>query len=238
MTKIDEEQKQIDAYVERKRSEELQRKRDEMIKRRQRTAYRHKLATELFEKQPDIEGFEDQCYRRAVDELAVQWKQRQISRKNHLEQMRRERTETHEREVKRAQELKESQLKERSAEVQNRIENEEIDLIHECQRRAERARKVKELQELIRSQIETRRKSESDQLDKNRADTNRVIHDAAEQEDQTFMSYAKKLVNTAKSKGRPIFPLVKVMHEYQKQHRLLPPKSDLPHMKSKIKLRM
>lgn len=238
MTKIDEEQRHYDAYIERKRSEELQHKRDEIIKRRQRTAYRHQLATALFEKQPDIEAYEDECYRRAVDELAAQWKQRQIGRKQHLEQMRSERIGNHAQEVELAQKLKESELMERSAEVRNRLENEKIDLIQECQRRAERTRKVKELQEFNRAQIETRQKWESEQLEKDRADTNRVIHDAVEQEDETFLSYANKLVGTAKSNGRPIFPLVKVMHDYQKQHRLLSPKNDLPHLTSKINLGM
>lgn len=238
MAKTDEEQKQIDAYIERKRNEEGQRKRDEMLKRRQRTAYKHQLATELFEKQPDVEGFEDECYRRAVDELAAQWKQRQITRKKHLEQMRKERIENHARELERVQKLKESELMARSAEVQNRLENDKIDLMQECRRRAERVQKVKELQEKIRLQIETRQKWQSEQVNKERADTNRVIHDTAEQEDQTFLSYADKLVNTAKTNGQPIFPLVKVIHDYQKQYRLLPPKNDLPHLKSKIKLKM
>lgn len=238
MAKTDDEQRQIDAYVERKYNEKMQRKRDELIKRRQHTAYRHQLATKLFEQQPDVEGFEDECYRRAVDELAGQWKQRQFSRKNHLEQMRRERIENHAKEMGRMQRLREAEMAERSAEVQNRLANEEIDLIHECQRRAERTRKVKELQELIRSQIEERQKCQSEELDKDRAETNRVIHDAAEQEDQTFLSYANKLMSTARSKGRLVFPLAKVMLDYKKQHRLLPPKNDLPHLKSKIELRM
>lgn len=238
MIKVDEEQRKNEAYVERKRGEQLQRKRDEMIKQRQLTAYRHQLATAIFERQPDIEGYEDECYRRAVDELAAQWNQRQTARKKHVEQMRSERITNHAREMERIRQLKESQMMERNAEVRNRLENDAIDLIHECQRRAERARKVKELQELIRSQIEARQKWESEQVDRDRASTNRVIHDAAEQEDETFLSYANKLVNTAKSNGRPIFPLIKVIQDYQKQYRLLPPKSDLPHLKSNVKLRM
>lgn len=238
MAKSDEEQRQIDVYIERKRSEELQRKRDTIIKRRQRTAYRQKLASELFDKQPDVERFEDDCYRRAVGELAVQWKQRQIARIKHLEVMRKERIENHTKEMEQIQKLKESELMERCAEARNRLDNEEIDLAQECRRRAERTRKVKELQALIRSQIETRKKWQREQLAEDRADTNRVIHEQEEEEDQTFMNISNKLVNAAKSNGRPIFPLVKVIHDYQKQHRLLPPKNVLPHLKSKILLQM
>lgn len=238
MAKSDEEQRQIDVYIDRKRSEELQRKKDTIIKRRQLTAYRQKLASELFDKQPDVEGFEDECYRRAVGELAVQWKQRQIARIKHLEVMRKERIENHTKEMERIQKQKESELLERCAEARNRLDNEEIDLAQECRRRAERTRKVKELQALIRSQIETRKKWQREQLAKDRAETNRVIHDAIEQEDQTFLNISNKLVNAAKSNGRPIFPLVKVIHDYQKQHRLLPSKNVLPHLKSKIVLQM
>lgn len=236
MTKSDEEQRQIDVYIDRKRSEELQRKRDTIIERRQRTAYRQKLASELFDKQPDVESFEDECYRRAVGELAIQWKQRQTARSKHLEDMRKERIENHTKEVERIQKLKESELMLFGAEIRNRLDNEEIDLAQECQKRAERTRKVKELQALIRSQIETRKQWQSEQLAKDRADTNRVIQDATEQEDQTFLNISNKLLNAAKRDGRPIFPLVKVIHNYQKQHRLLPPKNVLPHLKSKIKL--
>lgn len=238
MAKSEEEQRQIDEYIDRKWSEEMQRKRDRIIERRQRTAYRQKLATEMFDKQPDVESFEDECYRRAVAELAVQWKQRQTARSKHLQDMRKERIENHTKEMERIQKLKESELVLRSAEVRNRLDNEGIDLVQECQRRAERTRKVKELQALIRSQIETRKEWRSKQLAKDRADTNRVIHDAIEQEDQTFLNLSKKLVNAAKRNGRPIFPLVKVILDYQKQHRLLPPKNVLPHLKSKIKLQM
>lgn len=238
MAKSEEEQRQIDEYIDRKWSEEMQRKRDRIIERRQRTAYRQKLATEVFDKQPDVESFEDECYRRAVAELAVQWKQRQTARSKHLQDMRKERIENHTKEMERIQKLKESELVLRSAEVRNRLDNEGIDLVQECQRRAERTRKVKELQALIRSQIETRKEWQSKQLAKDRADTNRVIHDAIEQEDQTFLNLSKKLVNAAKRNGRPIFPLVKVILDYQKQHRLLPPKNVLPHLKSKIKLQM
>lgn len=238
MTKIDEEQRKIDAYVERKRADELERKRNEIMKRRQQTAYRHQLATQLFDQQPDVEGIEHECYRRAVDELAIQWKQQQHSRKNHVEQMRKERIENHAKELERIQKLKESESIERMAEVENRAKNEAIDIMHECQRRAQRARKANELQEWICSQIETQQKWQNEQLDKDRANTNRDMHDAAEQEDQTFLSYANKLMNMAKSNGRPILPLVKVMHDYQKQHRLLPPKNNLPHLKSKIEFRM
>lgn len=236
MAKAAEEQRKNDAYNERKHSEEAQRRRDEMLRQRQRIVQRHQLATALFERQPDVEGHEDECYRRAVDELAAQWKQRQISRKQHLERMRRERIEAHAREVERIRQQKEAERRQRSADVQNRHNNDALDLIHECQRRAERARQVKELKELIRTQIEARQKWEREQVDRDRASTNRVIHDTAEQEDETFLSYANKLVNAAKENGRPIFPLVKVIRDYQKQHRLLPPKSDLPHLKSNVKL--
>lgn len=236
MSKLDGEQRQHKAYNERKHCEESQRRRNEKLKRQKDIAHRHQMAIRLFENQPDVEGEENERYRRAVDELAVQWQQRQNTRRQHLDQMRTERIANQMREAQESEALKRSESVRQCVDVKNRLQNEEINLIHECQRRAAKTRQVKELQELIRSQIVARQKSQTEQFDKERADTNRVIHDTAVDEDRTFMSYANQLMTAAENAGRPTFPLIKVINEYRKQHRLLRPKSNLPHLKSNIKM--
>lgn len=208
----------------------MKRKIEKAAIQKQCAQFRNKLATTLFRNLPDIEGAEDKCYRHAVDAFAMQWKQNEEKRLENARKQKNERIKNHLEAIDKSKQLKENQLLEQYADQCNRLSNEKINLLYDRQQRLEKLKKDRELRQAIVNQIEQQIKSNTEM------DTTRTIIEETQRDDQYFLNYAKRLINDGMAKGRPVYPLTKVVKEYQMHHVLLPPKDDLPHLKSNVDL--
>lgn len=232
------EQKRIESYLCHKSEEEIAEKVNKLIKRRNQTNYRNKLATKLFDSQPDIEGAENECLERAIKDFATRWDEQQQKKRERIERLREERIrfecEAREREK---QALKE-ELLERQLEKSICLKNEELNIALDHQQRLAKIQKAKELRSIISKQIASQNQHREDTIKRDRESTNRTINDEAQRDDANFFCYANNLLNTAQREGRPIYPLIKAIKQYKQQHSLIPKRDVLPHMKSKVDLSM
>lgn len=233
-SKVCNEQRRINNYLEQKRYEEFNRKYQDKIKQRRQSEYREKLAKRLFESLPDITKTEDKCYQKAVKDLATKWDEQEYKRNEHIRKLKNERLVHHSHEFEAIDKIKQKIQHENEIEKQKRQINEKIDLVFYRQQHADRVQKAKELRQIISQQMELNKKNQHDELIMNRIETNRAIESVAQSDDKHFFDFANKLVTTAKRKGMPIHPLKKVINEYTVQNALLPQNQDLPHMKSQI----
>lgn len=232
--KIDNEQKRINEYVAKKSQEEIKRKFQVKMKLKQKIDCRAKLAEKLFASQPDIEFVENQCYQNAINDFAKQWNEQEKKKIEHLNRIKVDRIKTNLKEMEILKNLKEQQAKEEKIDENNRYLNEKLDLVFDQQQRMARIKRAEKLKEIINEQIEQRVKCERDEFNQNRLDTNRAIETEAQKDDEDFLNYANKLMNDVRTKGKPLFPLIKAIDEYKVQNSLLPQNDDLPHMKSHL----
>lgn len=204
------------------------------MKQKRKTHYRDTLAKKLFESLPDITKVEEKCYQNAVKDFMVKWDEQEMKRNKHIDEMKRERIDNHQREMKTIQQIEQKIQHDRDVEKAKRQLNEKIDLIFYCQQYADRVQKAKQLRQVIDQQIELNEKTRRDEVITSRIETNHAIESSTHKDDQHFFDYANKLITAAKTKGIPIHPLKKVIDEYTIQNNLLPQSDDLPHMKSQI----
>lgn len=234
MSKISEEQKRINSHLERKFQEESKRKYERMFKQRQRIAQCNELAKKVFESFPDVEKQENECYQKAVKELAQRWDEQELKKWEKIDRHKRDRIEYQTKEKDHMMEARNYQIQLHEVEKGEQKINEKLDFIFDRQQRSKKIDEIKSLREFIHEQIELEKRARHDGIIQNRIDTNRAIDSAIRNDDQTFFNYASKLLNNAKEKGYPLKPLIGTIEEYKIHNGLLPQRDDLPHLKSDI----
>lgn len=232
--KLNEEQENINKYLETKLHEEAEQKYKKKMKQAKQTIYRNELAKKIFDGLPDIESLENKCYQKAVEEFAEKWDEQEQKKFNHYNVLREDRIEHHKREKETLQKLQQQQKQAYELDKLNRKNNEIIDFVFDRQQHSDKVNRIKNLRKFISAQIELDKKNRRDELAQNRLDTNRIIENSNKKDDQTFFSYAAQLMNNARENGHPLTPLKRTIDEYKIQNCLLPPKDDMPHLKSNI----
>lgn len=205
-----------------------------MVKQRQRIAQCNELAKKVFESFPDVEKKENECYQRAVKELAKKWDEQEQKKWEQIDRHKRDRIESHTKEKDQLMKARNYQNQLHELEKEEQRMNEKLDFIFDRQQRLKRIDEIKSLREFIHEQIELEKRARHEGIVQNRIDTNRAIESAIQNDDQTFFNFASKLVKNAKEKGYPLKPLIRTIEEYKTQNSLLPKKDDLPHLKSDI----
>lgn len=234
MLKTLNEQKRINRYLEQKNHYEFNQNYQRKLKQWRQSEYRDKLAWKLFETLPDIARDEEKCYQNAVQHFAVKWEEQENKRNEHIGNLRRERIKNHLQGFETIKKIEQKSLNEHEVEKAKRQYQEKIDLIFYRQQYANRVQKAKQLRQIINQQIVMNNKARRDQIITSRIETNHAIESAAYKDDKHFFEYANKLIEAAKNKGIPIYPLQKVIDEYTIQNSLHEQTDDLPHMKSQI----
>lgn len=228
------EQKRIDEYVAKKSQEEIRRKYQLKLKQKQKIEHCNELAEKLFKSLPDVEFAENECYQRAINDFAQSWNEQEKKKLEHLQRLKKDRIETHVKEMEVIEKLKQQAALEGKMDVLNRKFNEQVDVVFDKQQRSTRVKRIEKLKKLIREQADQRERGERKEMEQNRIETNRAIDSEAQKDNEDFLDHAAKLVHDAKAKGLPTYPLMKAIKEYIVQHSLLPQSDDLPHLKSHI----
>lgn len=160
----------------------------------------------------NIKSQEEAIIKRSVEEFQAKLKfkdqakveerrrLKQLQIKNHLDDLAREKIRKQRQEI----ELK--------RDIENRIRNEEVNVLFDRQKRLETLTRVKEHRRIITEQIEERHQRE---LEKDYSDLI-CLNEMNEQEDKAFFKYANELVNETIEKERSIYPIVKVVEDYQR----------------------
>lgn len=223
-------QEKINAYHQLKTERETSQK----LAERQRKAHRayaiHKLGVNVLRNLPDVEGAEEKCYQKAIKQFASQWDQQEHKRKGHTVRMRDDRLlhQIYERQI--AEKQKQQQIKEVEVSKINRLKNEDIDCHVDYQRRMDRANTNRELKTILKNQVDERKLREQMAI----TDDSKYFRDENRKDDEHFLKYADKMLKHAKKSGRILRPLIRIVNEYTEKHALLPPKIELPHLRSQV----
>lgn len=234
MSEIGDEQKRINKYLERKFHEKSKKKCERMVKQRQRIGQCNELAKKVFESFPDVKKRENELYQKAVKELAQKWDEQEQKKWKQIERHKRDRIESHTKDKDQMIKAQNYQIQFHKIEKEERKINEKLDFIFDRQQRLKKIEQIKSLREFIYEQIEQDKRARDKEIIQNRIDTNRAIESVIQNEDQTFFSYASKLLKNAKKNGYPLKPLIKTIEEYKKHNCLLAHRDHLPHLKSDI----
>lgn len=160
----------------------------------------------------NISSKEDALIKRSVEEFQAKLKfkdqakveerrrLKQLQIKNHLDDLAREKI------------RKQRQEAELKRDIENRMRNEEVNVLFDRQKRLETLNRAKEHRRILAEQIEERNvrdrtKDYSDLV---------CLGELNDQEDKAFYKYANELVNETIEKDRSVYPIVKVVDDYQK----------------------
>lgn len=164
----------------------------------------------------NLNSKEDEIIKRSVEEFQAKLKFKDQAKveerrrlkhlqiKNHLDDLAREKI---------RKQREESELK---RDIENRIRNEEVNVLFDRQKRLETLNRVKEHRRIITEQIEERNQREQE---KDYSDLI-SLSEMNEQEDKAFFLYANELVNDTIEKDRSIYPIVKVVEDYKRSNNL------------------
>lgn len=224
------EQDKINAYHQLKNERETRQKLAERERKARRTYAIEKLGIHVVRSLPDVEGAEEKCYQKAIKQFASQWDEQEQKRKGHTARMRDDRLlhQIYERTVDEKQ--KQQQIKENEISKIVRLKNEEIDCRVDIQRRIQRANTNRELKNILSNQVDERKVREQMEI----TDDSKYFRDENRKDDEHFLKYADKMLKYAQKKGRVSRPLIRVINEYKEKHALLPPKIELPHLRSQV----
>lgn len=164
----------------------------------------------------NIKSKEEDLIKRSVEEFQAKLKfkdQAKVEERRRLKQMQ---IKSHLDDLAREKIRKQRQENELRRDIENRIRNEEVNVLFDRQKRMDTLNRVKEHRRIITDQIEER-----NQRDKEKDYSDLIcLQELNEQEDQAFFKYANELVNETIEKERPIYPLVKVVEDYQRTNNL------------------
>lgn len=227
-------EKRDQCWVEGKVRQTVERKQTKQQQHQRQIEQRLHLAKCLFDSQPNVDEAENRCYRRAVQEHERHWMDQEKKRYKHIERLKSDRIESHLIDVHHAQQQRKQNAHDRELDRINCSNNEKIDFAFDRQQRHKRIDDIQKHREIIGRQIKSGEKRRTDQLIRDRVETNRAIVSDAEKTDSNFFDYANRLLSDANNMGYPLKPLHNVIVQYKKQNSLMPRIDDLPHMKSHI----
>ncbi len=160
----------------------------------------------------NIKAKEDDIIKRSVEEFQAKLKfkdQAKVEERRRLKQMQ---IKNHLDDLAREKLRKQRQENELKRDIENRIRNEEVNVLFDRQKRLETLSRVKEHRRIITEQIEER-----NQRDQEKDYSDLIcLGELNEQEDKAFYKYANELVNETIEKDRSIHPIVKVVDDYQR----------------------
>lgn len=229
-------EKRDQCWVDEKVHQAVERKHSEQQQHQRQIEQRLHLAKCLFDSQPNVAETENRCYRRAVQEHERHWMDQEKKRHKHIERLKSDRIESRLNDVHHAQQQHQQNAHDRELDRINCGNNEKIDFAFDRQQRRKRIDGIQKHREIIARQIKSGEKRRTDELIRDRVETNRAIVTDAKKNDSNFFEYANRLLSDANSMGYPLNPLHKVIVQYKKQNSLLPRIDDPPHMKSHIEI--
>lgn len=164
----------------------------------------------------NIKVQEDEGIRRTVEEFQAKLKfkdQAKVEERRRIKQMQ---IKNHLDDLAREKIRKQRQENELKRDIENRIQNDQVNVEFDRQKRLETLNRVKEHRRVIMEQIEERQ-----QRDQEKDYSDLVcLNEMNATEDKAFFNYANELVTEAKQKDRPIYPLIKVVDDYKKTNNL------------------
>lgn len=232
--KVADDEKRDQCWLQEKVRQHIERKQQEQQQQQHHIERRLHMADRLWNSQPNVSEKENRCYRRAVQQHEHHWLEQEQKRHQHIERLKSDRIESRLIDVENARKLREQCAADHERDQFNCRVNEKIDFAFDRQQRGKRNERIQKHRAIICRQIVSGEKRRTDEVVKDRVETNRAIVSEAEKNDSNFFEYASRLLNDAQCKGYPLNPLQKVIVEYKKQNSLLPRIDDLPHMKSHI----
>lgn len=190
---------------------DVKQRNDKEVKRDKDAFQSHAWKTALTDIK-NIQQKEDDDIKRSVEEFQAKLKfkdQAKVEERRRLKQMQ---IKSHLDDLAREKLLKQRQENEMRRDIENRLRNEEVNVLFDRQKRMETLNRVKEHRRIITEQIEERQQREQE---KDHSDLI-CLGELNEEEDKAFYKYANELINETVEKERSIQPLVKVVDDYQR----------------------
>ena len=165
--------------------------------------------------------------------LSIEMKldQKELAKIEHAKRQKAARIQLHIEEMEQEKRLKKQQQEELQWNIANRLKNEEVNVAYDQQKRMHIAQKTLDNRTTILKQIAV-----NEIRDAKRCEALRYADEINEKDDREFFRYANELVEEAKSKKRPILPLMKTIKEYKSRNNLNGQNEDLPHLRTNFSI--
>ncbi|KAM7350722.1 uncharacterized protein ACRADG_009206 [Cochliomyia hominivorax] len=122
------------------------------------------------------------------------------------------------------------QEEEKRFDMAQRFKNDEINSIFTEKQNAEKIRQFQEIRSQLNKQIEDNKKQQT--VKKQAALT--CSNNEVEKEHKFFFEYARNLMEDAQQKGRPLYPFVKVVHQYKRENQIDCDRKIAKHLQSNV----
>ncbi|KAI8118892.1 hypothetical protein FF38_11014 [Lucilia cuprina] len=135
--------------------------------------------------------------------------------------------------LKEMEQQKEAQRKldeEKRFEMAQRFKNTEVNCIFNEKQRAEKLRQFQDVRSQLNKQIE---ENKTQKLAEKQAAIS-CSDNSVEKEHKFFLEYARNLMEDAQQKGRPLYPFVKVVHQYKRDNQIDCDRKVAKHLQSNV----
>lgn len=225
-------QNKINHYLQHKTEKETLNKMAERQRKSRRARAIEELAQKVAQSLPDIAGAEEKCYQNAIKQFALHWDEQENKRKAHNEGMKSQRIFHQMAECEHMTERKQHHMEKADQEKINRLKNEQVDCKFEFEKRQDRLNTSRKLFSKLKDQMEERNLRKEMEI----TDDSKHFQEENRKDDEHFMKYADRFIKHAKIKGQVLQPLIRIVNDYDEKHSLLPPKRELPHLRSQVNI--